>query len=65
MDLATLAILSTFLGTILGRIIGTSSPLRLTYRATFKIGLFCKDFYKSGTRPTVQPIVTTSDWSLY
>ena len=65
MDLAALAILSTFMGTALGRTIGISSPLRLTYRATFKIGLFCKDFYMRGTRPTGQPIVTTSDWSLY
>ena len=59
MDLAALAILSTFMGTVLGRTIGISSPLRLTYRATFKIGLFCKGFYKIGTGPIGQPIVTT------
>jgi hypothetical protein len=57
MDLAALAILSTFMGTALGRTIGISSPLRLTYRATFKIGLIYKCFYISGTRPIGQPIV--------
>ena len=72
MDLATLAILSTFMGTALGRTIGINYPQVSLLGQPSKLVIFIRVFNMRGNYPLSEllvsehldkPIVTASDWS--